>query len=135
MFLSNVWMASAFHCCYTHIYLPTYVDECNLFIACNLLVCVFFWADHLVLDNQLVCSSMGKTISATLSIPYLSIVLCIRLRSHELSPFHVSMSTGFVLVKFMFRQPCLGDLMVIVCSTLIFRRHNFTVNFLFYRLL
>jgi hypothetical protein len=29
-----------------------------------------FRADHLVLDNQLVCSSLGKTISPPLSIPY-----------------------------------------------------------------
>lgn len=30
-----------------------------------------FTADHLIFDNQLVCTALGKTISPTPSIPYL----------------------------------------------------------------
>ena len=60
-----------------------------------------FRANSLVLDNQWVCSSLGKTISPILGIPQLPVVLCLRLRplrfpSSVLSP-----------VQVLFRQPCL----------------------------
>lgn len=39
--------------------------------------CIYiFKVDHLVLHNQLVCSSLGKTISLALCIPQLPVVLC-----------------------------------------------------------
>lgn len=41
-------------------------------------------ADHLVVGNQLMCSSLGKTISLIPNSPSLSIVLCAALRPHRL---------------------------------------------------
>lgn len=55
--------------------------------------------DHLVLENQLRASSLGKTtISPTLSVPQLTVALCLQLRLHELFHFEVSMSIGVVIV-------------------------------------
>lgn len=45
------------------------------------------------------CSSLGRTLHPALSIPQLPVVLCLRLESHEISPFHVSMSVDIVLVQ------------------------------------
>lgn len=49
-----------------YIHIPKY----NLFSLYNV-ICVydFFKVDNLVLDNKLVCSSLGKTISPSLRIP------------------------------------------------------------------
>jgi hypothetical protein len=62
-------------------------------VCIMLFICVFR-DDNLVLDNQLVCSSLGKTI-----------VLCVGLRGPGHSPVYFSMSIVIVLVfKLMFRQ-------------------------------
>jgi hypothetical protein len=67
----------------------------------NLLVCILvFMDDHLVLDNQLVSSFLGKTISPALSIPWLP-VLCLGLRPPELSL--ISRLIDIFLVYHMFR--------------------------------
>lgn len=41
------------------------------------------WNGHLVLDNQSVCSSLGKTMSPVLSVPQLLVVLCLELGPHK----------------------------------------------------
>lgn len=48
-----------------------------------------FSGHHLVLDIQLMCSSLGKTISPALNFPQLPIVLCIGLRPHRLLVWHI----------------------------------------------
>lgn len=40
----------------------------------------------------------------TLSIPELSLVLCLELRPSEHSPIHISTSVGVILSQVMFRQ-------------------------------
>lgn len=55
----------------------------NIFAA----TCVYvFRAGLFILNNQLVCFYLGKTISLTVSIPQFSAVLCVRLRPKGLSP-------------------------------------------------
>jgi hypothetical protein len=39
-------------------------------------------------------------------VPQLSVVLCEGLRPQGLSPVHINMSVGMVLVQLMCRQPC-----------------------------
>lgn len=51
-----------------------------------ILVCIYdFRSDHLLSDNQFVCSSLEKTISPTLSNPELPVVLCAELRPRGFS--------------------------------------------------
>lgn len=45
-----------------------------------------FSAGLWIMSNQLVCFSLGKTISLILSIPQFAAVLCLRLRHKGLSP-------------------------------------------------
>jgi hypothetical protein len=65
-------------------------------------------ADHLVLDNQLVCSSLGKTTSFAPSFLQLSIVLCVGLRPQ---PFGLLKWLGKVfsllLLKSVYGEDCL----------------------------
>lgn len=49
-------------------------------------------AEHLVLDNQLTCSSLQKTVSPACSIPLLPIVLCLQWWARKFPLFHVSIS-------------------------------------------
>ena len=56
---------------------------------------VCFQADHLALNNQLVCSSLGKATSPALSFTQLFIVLCVYLLLH----------TTFVLTTISLRVP------------------------------
>lgn len=46
-----------------------------------------------------------KTISPTLSTPYLPVFLCVRLRPYRLSPARITKFIDVVLVQVMFRQP------------------------------
>lgn len=62
-----------------------------------------FWAGHLVLDHQLVCSSLWKTVSTVSSID-LPAVLCVKWRTLELPSLHIK--NGVILVQVMFMQPC-----------------------------
>lgn len=58
--------------CLVHILLCACLSAC---LSVCLSVCVFlhvFRADHLALDSQLVCSSLGKSISLVLSFPQLA---------------------------------------------------------------
>jgi hypothetical protein len=66
-----------------------------------------FRADHLILNDQLVCSSLGKTFFfSILSILYLLVVLCVKLRIHGLYHVHFDMFFVVVLVQPTVRQTC-----------------------------
>lgn len=66
-------------------------------------VCIIFcWKTHLILDSQLVCFALGKTISPILSISYFPAVPCLGWRTHGLSPFCIIMSTSTVFVQAFF---------------------------------
>jgi hypothetical protein len=94
-----------FHWCCMHIcmYASTYIflnrlkkktpKELSLY---NVTCVHVFRSDHL--DDQLLCSLLGKTISPALSIPSFPVVLCIGRRSFGLSSVHDSMSISAVLV-------------------------------------
>ena len=58
-----------------------------------------FKANHLILGNQLVCSSLRKVISPEDRISSSLIVLCVGLRSCEFSPIQISMS--IVVMQFL----------------------------------
>lgn len=62
-----------------------------------------FRTDYLVLNNQLVCSSLGKIISPTLSISELIVILRVGLRPPGLLPIYLSITIAFP-GQFMFRQ-------------------------------
>lgn len=49
-------------------------------------------ANHLVLQNQWMYCSLGKTISPPSSISFMLVVLCVELRSYCFSPIHYGMS-------------------------------------------
>lgn len=51
-----------------------------------------FRSDHLILVNQLVCSSLGKAISSTFSVPRFCIVVFVGLWPCGHSPIHIGMS-------------------------------------------
>lgn len=79
----------------------------------NLTSIFIFKADDLLLDNQLVYFSLGKTIFFTLNIPWLPVVLCAGLRSCGLSLVYFDISiVVFVQLKFM--QSCWRDFMGVV---------------------
>lgn len=79
--LSFKVMTSVFHYLFLHAYMfkytltyiPKYINE-----TCSArIVSYIFRDDHLVLDTQLVCCSLGKTTSPALHIPYLAGILCV----------------------------------------------------------
>lgn len=51
-----------------------------------------FRVDHLTLDNQLVCSFLGSTISTAPSFHQLFIVICVEMEPPGLFPTHFVMS-------------------------------------------
>lgn len=53
-----------------HIYIYKYIPKHNTLSLNNDTYTYVFRPDHLVLDNQLVCSSLGKVMSPTPSIPW-----------------------------------------------------------------
>lgn len=76
-------------CIYIDIYLHLYIPKYNLLSLYNVM-CVFR-ANYLVLDNQLVYSSLGKTISSILTQHSLvAVVLCIGLRPCRLPDVVIS---------------------------------------------
>lgn len=83
-------------------------------------------ADHLVSDNQLEYFSLQKTISPILSISYLPVLLCLGLRTQDLSPTHVSSSIGVIHVQVINRQSWRWEFMIVA------RRHNLIANSLFF---
>ena len=56
-------------CGYIYIYIYIYTPKYNLYSLCNVTWIYAFMAHQLILDNPLVCSSLGKAIFSTLSIP------------------------------------------------------------------
>lgn len=54
-------------------------------------------ADHLVWDNQLMCSYLGRTISLILNSPPLPVVLSVALRPHRLFLVQFGMSIDIQL--------------------------------------
>lgn len=102
--------------------IPKYINItrpfCIMSILYNVASMYIFRADHLVLYNQVVCSSLGKTFSpASLS--------CLEFftRHPGLSPFHSGMSV-VVLVQLMPRPPCWQDSMGV--ASVIPWRHSLT---------
>ena len=77
------------HCYYMHVCMCTHT-------VCILLRLCVFRVDHLVLNNQLLCSSLEKTISPTLSTSQLSPALC-RTEASEAFP---APALGCPLVSF-----------------------------------
>jgi hypothetical protein len=69
---------------YMCICIPKYIS--TAFSVCTMLLLYVFWADLfdlLVLDNLLMCSSLGKIISPALSIPYLSVMFYVGMGPYE----------------------------------------------------
>lgn len=67
------------------LHIPKY-KLCSLY---NVACVYFFRTGHLVLDNKLVGSSLGKSTSPAPSFPWLStIFFCVGLRPHGLFPVH-----------------------------------------------
>jgi hypothetical protein len=84
---------------YTHIYI--YIAKYNPFSLYSVTPMYVFRDDHFVLDNQLACSSLRKTISTTLSILSCS-SLCVGLRPPGTYPIDFGMYV--VLAQLMFTQ-------------------------------
>lgn len=60
-----------------------------------------FRADTLAVDKQLMCSSLKKATSPTLSILHSPIVLCVGLGTHVVLPIYYGMFIGVILIQFM----------------------------------
>lgn len=58
-----------------------------------------FTVEYLALDNQLVCSSLGRATFPSPSFTHLPIVLCVDWRPHRLFPELFGMSIGVLLVQ------------------------------------
>jgi len=66
--------------------------------------CLYVFRDeHWILNNQFVCSSMGKTISPAVHIPELPVVLPVGFRPQGLPLFCVGLSVA-LLVQLLARQ-------------------------------
>ena len=80
--------------------------SCSAHIMLYVYVYVYVYisgVDHLVLNNYLMCSSLGKIFSSTLSIYSLPVVLCLCLKPHNLPFLLVSMPIGAIFAQVMFR--------------------------------
>lgn len=98
------FMISFFINCYCmHVYICLYIHiaKQNLQSSHNATCMYIFRSDHLILDNLLVCSSLGKTTSPAPRIAQLPIVICVGLRPHGLFPFY-GMFVSIILVQLMF---------------------------------
>jgi hypothetical protein len=83
----------------THIYIIKY-KLLSQYVTCKYV----FSADHLALDNQLICSSLEKAATTSANFSQLPIVLYLELRLLGLFPVYFGMSIGFVLVQLKFGQ-------------------------------
>jgi hypothetical protein len=111
-FFAN-FQVHGFTCVYAWMYVCLYVciTKFILFNLYNVTSCMYvFKADHLVLDNQLPCSSWGKTISLTL---YILSYLWYFVYSWGLVGFSYPL-WSYLLMSFLFRS-CLDSH---VCETL-----------------
>jgi hypothetical protein len=93
----------SFFCHYflLYAYIPKYYNITCLFhitILCLYYLNYVFKTEHVSLSNQLLCPSLRKTTWLAFSFIYLPIVLCIRMRSHGVSPVHFGMSIGVIFV-------------------------------------
>lgn len=70
----------------------------NLLTSYNTFVYVFR-PDYLILDSFLVYSSLNKTFSPLLSIPWLPVALCTGLRTPGFFSVYISMSDIIVLIQ------------------------------------
>lgn len=76
-----------FHKCdVMHAYMYMHISKYNLLDLYSVTCMYLLRADHAALADQLMCSSLGKTVSSFLSALYLPIVLCVRL-SGAICPF------------------------------------------------
>ena len=75
---------------------------------------------HLVVDNLLLVSSPEKTISPSLSIPHLSVVLCIRWRPSGIYPIHFA----HPLVLSLFSSHCGTQVGENLCVQLLFNLYE-----------
>lgn len=101
--VSNSW--PHFVLMYSYAYMCMCIYACDIHIPKNYLFNLYnvttmyiFRADHLVLDNQLIYSSLEKTIPHTLINDQLLLVLCVELRPHGLSSVNLGMSIGVFFV-------------------------------------
>lgn len=64
----------------------------------------YIFSGHLASDNQLLCPSLGKTISPCPRIPWLFTILCASFRPHGLFHVDFGISIVVVLVQIMLMQ-------------------------------
>lgn len=83
--------------CYLYKYIYIYMLE----IYISNIIQIEFGTEHLVLDNQLLCLPLGKTVSPALSLPWLLAVLWVGLKPRGLSFVYLA----FLLLLF---SSCLG---------------------------
>lgn len=91
--LAFYYMASLFINCYcmnTCICIFICIPKYKLLSPYNV-TCMYFFSGYLVLDNQLVCSSPGRTTSPSPSCAQLPVVLGIELRLHDFCPIQIHM--------------------------------------------
>lgn len=77
----------------------------------------------MVVDHQLVCTNLGKTIFLALSF---LVVLPVGLRPHVLSPGQFDMLTGVSVIQLLAGPSCWGDFMGVAFA--VSRRHTLTAN-------
>ena len=108
---------------HTHTYIHTYIHilKYNLFCPYNIICTYVFRTDHTAWDN-LLCTSLGKTISYSLHSSVSHSCLC-RIEDWEFIPTHFSMSISIFLAQFIFRQSSWWSLMRVASDT--GRRYNF----------
>lgn len=86
-------------------YVYIHILEFRLFSS--YVTCMYvFRADYLTLNNELMCSSMGKTSSLSRKFLQLPMVLCEGLKPHGLFPIYFGLSNGIILVHFMVGKSC-----------------------------
>lgn len=77
---------------YIHICVPNILSL--YYVTCMYI----FRANHLALEDLLMCPSLGQNSSLAPSFPRFAIVLCVGLRPSKLFPVHFGTPPGVVLV-------------------------------------
>lgn len=75
------------------------VPKYNVLSVYNVVCMYVFRADHLTLDNQSVCSSLGKATSLAPNFPQLPRVPCAELRLCGISLVPFDMTIGVILAQ------------------------------------
>lgn len=78
----------------------------NWLIVCDIICRHVFSENHLILVSQLVCSSLGKTIPHSPTIPSLPVVLSVGFVALGNFPVPFGISTSVIFVQFEFWQSC-----------------------------